>query len=189
MHIGSVFLCVCVFFFLSFFFFFFGGGGGVFWYQKFDFLISEIIFSYQKFGISDIKKIISDIKKLDFWYQKIGFLISENPWISDVRKSHLFSDTKNDFLIPEINFWYHKMIFWYQNSCWFSDIRNWFSDIRKFFKPKVYTSVFWISSDKFLVCAVCMVCINILELCISLHFLDCSWPLGHDLVCSQALQT
>ena len=66
----------------------------IFWYQKFDFLISKIIFWYQKIGISDnrnsifwYKKIISDIryrisdirKCMNFWYKnRTYFLISEN---------------------------------------------------------------------------------------------------------------
>ena len=65
-----------------------------FWYQK-------IIFWYQKLYF-DIRNyfLISEISI--FWYQKIKFLISENTWISDIRKSYLFS-------------YFRK---------WFSDIRN-----------------------------------------------------------------
>ena len=55
-------------------------------------------------------------------------------------------------------FLYQKLISDIRNLYWFSDIRKSFSDIRKFtadknVKPKVYTNVFWISSDKFLLCS------------------------------------
>ena len=66
----------------------------IFWYQKFDFLISENIFWYKKNRNFWYQKIISDIRNY--------FLISENTWISDIRKSSRFSDIKN----------------------WISDIRN-----------------------------------------------------------------
>ena len=72
----------------------------IFWYQKFDFLISEIIFWYQKFDFL--------ISEIIFWYQKNG--------ISD--------GTPNRTLM--LIFWYQKMIFWYQKMCEFLISENHF---------------------------------------------------------------
>ena len=77
---------------------FFDNRNSIFWYQKLFsdirnyFLISEIIFWYQKMPrFSDIRKWFSDIRK----------------WFSDIRNSHIFWYQK-------VIFWYQKLIFWYQ---------------------------------------------------------------------------
>ena len=68
--------------------------------NKPEFLISEIIFWYQKFElISDIRNSYDFlISENDFLISEIQFLISEN--------QHEFLISENHFMISEINFWY-----------------------------------------------------------------------------------
>ena len=86
----------------------------IFWYQKFDFLISENILWYKK------SEFLTSENRDIFWYQKIIFDIRN--WFSDIKK--WFSDIRKWFLVSEIQTFSDI-------RKWFSDIRKWFSDIRK----------------------------------------------------------
>ena len=125
------------------YFWFFDIANSIFWYQKFEFLISEnpVYFLMRRrlyfWGIFWHQKMIFDkkyanclLQRMILWYQKFEFLISNNKGYFLISKNQ-FSDIRKSFLIYKI---YKIWIFDIKKYIRFSNIKKYirFSNIKNF---------------------------------------------------------